>query len=214
MSDLFILASGSPRRRQLLEALGIRFIVIKPEIDETQRHGEAPLDYVRRLSVEKCAGASDRAAAEHPQIAGSGTNVITLAADTIVIHKGEVLGKPANAAEARAMLRRLRGEAHTVCTALTLRCTRGSDQPVQLTDHACTTVIMRSYSDDEIEAYIATGDPFDKAGSYAIQHEGFQPVAAVEGSRSNVVGLPVELLSKLLAQIGQPLPTSLSLENK
>jgi septum formation protein len=212
MNDLFILASGSPRRRQLLEALGIRFIVIKPEIDEAQRPGEAPIDYVRRLSVEKCAAASDRAVAEHPQIAGGSTNVITLAADTIVIHAGEVLGKPADAAEARAMLRRLRGQAHTVCTALTVRCTSGSDPLVQRTDHACTTVIMRSYSDDEIEAYIATGDPFDKAGGYAIQHEEFRPAAAVEGSRSNVVGLPLELLSDLLAQIGRPLPTSLGLE--
>lgn len=212
MNDLFILASGSPRRRQLLEALGIRFIVVKPEIDETQRAGEVPLAYVRRLSVEKCAAASARAAAEHPQIAASGIDVVTLAADTVVIHDGEVLGKPADAAEARAMLRRLRGGAHTVCTAITLRHSRRGEQLSQLTDHACTTVIMRGYSDAEIDAYIATGDPFDKAGGYAIQHEGFRPAAAVEGSRSNVIGLPVELLSDLLAQIGLPLSTSLSLE--
>lgn len=212
MNNLFILASGSPRRRQLLEALSIPFIVIKPEIDEAQRPGEAPLDYVRRLSIEKCAAASDRAATEHSGLVGSSMDVITLAADTIVIHEGEVLGKPADAAEARSMLRRLRGQSHTVCTALTLRRMSGNDQVVQLTDHACTTVIMRSYSDDEIETYIATGDPFDKAGGYAIQHEGFRPVAAVEGSRSNVVGLPLELLSDLLGQIGLPLSTSLGLE--
>lgn len=180
----FILASGSPRRRELLASLGINFSVVKSDIDETQHPGEAPLDYVRRLSIEK---AQAVAAQVQP---GS----LILAADTVVIHEGEILGKPTDADEARAMLVRLRDRAHTVCTALTLH--------NHLTELTQTEVIMRAYTDAEIEAYIATGDPFDKAGGYAIQHEGFHPVARIEGSYTNVVGLPLETLKAMLMQIG------------
>lgn len=187
----FILASGSPRRRELLTSLGIEFTVIKTDLDETQQDGEAPLDYVRRLSREKANAALS--------MVDDKRDLTVLAADTIVILDGEILGKPADEAESRAMLYRLRNRPHTVCTALTLL--RSDGQP-PMTEHTCTTVYMRDYSDDEIEAYIATGDPFDKAGGYAIQHEGFHPVARIEGSYSNVVGLPVETLQEMLKRLG------------
>lgn len=187
----FILASGSPRRRELLTSLGIEFTVIKTDLDETQQDGEAPLDYVRRLSREKANAALS--------MVDDKRELTVLAADTIVILDGEILGKPADEAESRAMLYRLRNRPHTVCTALTLL---RSDGHPPMTEHTCTTVYMRDYSDDEIEAYIATGDPFDKAGGYAIQHEGFHPVARIEGSYSNVVGLPVETLQEMLKRLG------------
>jgi septum formation protein len=194
----FILASGSPRRRELLASLGINFNVIKSDIDETQHPGEAPLVYVRRLSVEKAGTVAARAE--------SGS--LILAADTVVIHEGDILGKPADPAEARAMLVRLRDQAHTVCTALTLLkkdANIGAQHaaPLQpLTELTQTEVIMRAYTNAEIEAYIATGDPFDKAGGYAIQHEGFHPVARIEGSYTNVVGLPLETLKAMLIRVG------------
>jgi septum formation protein len=182
----FILASGSPRRRELLAGLGIAFSVFKPDIDESERPGEDPVAYVRRLSREK----ADAVAARLTEPSA------ILAADTTVIFDGRILGKPSTPDEARAMLAALRDTAHTVCTALTLRRT---DQPVRVqTEHTLTTVVMRPYSDAEIEAYIASGDPFDKAGGYAIQHAGFAPVARIEGSHSNVVGLPLETLTAML----------------
>lgn len=195
ISYRYILASGSPRRRELLTDLGIPFTVVKSDIDETQRPGEDPIAYARRLSREK-------AAAVHAQIASAGDPLIVIAADTVVIDAdGVVLGKPADAGEARAMLTRLRGRAHTVCTGLTVL--RQIDGQIDLeTRDVRTRVWMRAYTDAEIEAYIASGDPFDKAGGYAIQHPGFHPVERIEGSYSNVVGLPVETLRDLLAALG------------
>jgi septum formation protein len=195
----FILASGSPRRRELLASLGIAFVVLKPEIDEVQQPGERPLDYVRRLSVEKAQAVAARAAA--PALVLAADTVVILAADTIGVLDGDILGKPSNADEARAMLKRLRGRAHIVCTALTLVRLNGSAPHHQITELTQTLVHMRDYTDGEIEAYIATGDPFDKAGSYAIQHEGFRPVARIEGSHTNVVGLPIETLQAMLTQV-------------
>ncbi len=203
----FILASSSPRRRELLASLGIRFTIDKPDIDESQHPGEAPLDYVLRLSREKA-----------EQIASRHTAGAILAADTIVVlgadtmgvdETGEVLGKPADADEARAMLLRLRGRVHQVYTALTLIAVhdRARDTYSEVTR---TDVTMRHYTDDEINDYIATGDPFDKAGSYAIQHPIFQPVARIEGSYSNVVGLPLETLRLMLAGIGWQLADTTS----
>ena len=186
----FILASSSPRRRELLASLGIDFAICKPAIDETQHDGEAPQAYVQRLSVEKAAAV----AAQTPP------PVLILAADTIVIDDGDILGKPADAEESRAMLRRLRGRTHRVCTAITLAQVGQSARTI--TRLTCTDVTMRAYSEAEISAYIATGDPFDKAGGYAIQHPGFAPVAQVVGSETNVVGLPLETLREALAEIG------------
>jgi septum formation protein len=197
----FVLASGSPRRRDLLASLDIEFVVLKPDIDETQHDGEAPLDYVRRLSIEKAQAVAVRTATPAHVLAAD--TVVILAADTIGVVDGQILGKPTDADDARIMLRLLRGRAHTVCTALTLLTANGDSAPSLLTELTLTTVFMREYSDEEVEAYIATGDPFDKAGSYAIQHEGFHPVERLEGSYTNVVGLPVETLQEMLKQTVQ-----------
>jgi septum formation protein len=196
MPPSFILASGSLRRRELLASLGIEFTVIKTDVDESRHEGEAPIDYVRRLSLEKAAAAVSMVETKN--------DLTVVAADTIVILDGEILGKPEDADEARTMLHLLRNRSHTVCTALTLMCRDRRGVPLvvsPLTEHICTTVTMRDYDDDEIEAYIATGDPFDKAGGYAIQHNGFHPVARIEGSYSNVVGLPLEMLQEMLNRL-------------
>lgn len=196
----FILASGSPRRHELLTNMGIDFTIIRPDIDETRRPDEAPLDYVRRLSIEKADAVAARLDGDPALILAADT-VVILAADPIgVAEDGELLGKPVDAADARRILTSLRGRAHTVCTALTLRRT-GTD-PQQITRLTQTQVHMRDYTDAEIDAYIATGDPFDKAGSYAIQHQGFNPVARIDGSYSNVVGLPTGTLRAMLTDIG------------
>jgi septum formation protein len=199
-----ILASSSPRRQQLLREMlaphGADFTIIKPDIDETQHAGEAPLDYVQRLSREKAYAVAHQLTDSVAIIAAD--TVVIVAADTIgIAHDGEILGKPVDAADARAMLQRLCNRPHLVCTAFTLlqrdaHAERSSTQMVQ------TTVTMRAYSDAEIDAYIATGDPFDKAGSYAIQHEGFHPVAQIEGSYTNVVGFPVEEVRAALESFG------------
>ncbi len=180
----------------------INFTVIKSDIDETQRPGENPFRYAERLSQEKAAAVTDRV----------GTAAIVIAADTIVVvaadtigvlgdsADGAILGKPTDADDARQMLRRLRASTHTVCTALTVvRLEKGVRHT--RTALTLTQVTMRAYSDAEIDAYIATGDPFDKAGAYAIQHPEFAPVAAIDGSYSNVVGLPIETLRLLLAAL-------------
>jgi len=203
----FILASASPRRRELLATLGLTFTISKPAIDETQHPGEPPLVYAERLSRAK-------AAAIYAQIVDR-PNAAIIAADTIVIDsvfdprysedpelRGDVLGKPADAAEAHAMLTRLRGRSHTVMTAVTLLHTVGGAIRWQRTAHAVTRVTLRDYTDAEIAAYIATGDPFDKAGGYAIQHVGFHPVARIDGSETNVIGLPIETLTALLVAAG------------
>jgi len=190
-----ILASSSPRRRELLSSLGLEFTIVKPDIDESQRPGEAPLHYVRRLSQEKAANVAARLS----------TPAAVLAADTLGLDEaGEILGKPVDPDDARQMLRRLRGRVHQVYTAITLRVQQAETSPQQITSLARTDVYMRHYSDAEIEAYIETGDPFDKAGSYAIQHKDFHPVERIEGSYTNVVGLPLEILQAMLAEIGWP----------
>jgi septum formation protein len=196
----FILASSSPRRRELIASLGIDFEIIKPEIDETLHEDETPLEYVRRLSAEKAeAVASQLESSSEAMILAADT--IVLAADTIGVIEGEMtneklLGKPADADEARAMLRLLRQQPHQVYTAfrlLKLRRDSVSDKILRgsIGDLVRTTVTMRLYSDDEIEAYIASGDPFDKAGGYAIQNAAFHPVASIDGCYNNVVGLPL-----------------------
>lgn len=183
-----ILASSSPRRRELLTQLGLRFEIIKPDIDETRRAAEDLVDYARRLSREK---------AEAVATLLDGQPALIISADTIVMDGGELLGKPADAADARRMLRQLRGREHVVLTAFTLY--RSADAPRIITLHARTAVEMRDFSETEIEAYIASGDPLDKAGAYAIQNEAFRPVARIQGSYSNVVGLPLDELQSALS---------------
>lgn len=194
----FILASGSPRRKEILSSLGIDFTIVKPDIDETQHPGENPYAYVERLSQEKAAAVAERVPGEAVILAAD--TVVVIAADTIgVMENGDILGKPVDSEDARAMLARLRGVMHVVCTAITLLTIIDADgQRQRQTRLTRTQVFMRDYTDAEIEAYIATGDPFDKAGGYAIQHEAFAPVARIDGSYTNVVGLPVETLQEML----------------
>ncbi len=197
----FILASSSPRRRELLSSLGIEYTIIKPEIDEIRRDGESPTSYVQRLSVEKARAVAAQLTSPATILAADTT--VILAADTIGIEEdGEILEKPADADDARRMLKRLRSRAHKVCTAATLLTT--GEPPLCVTETEYTTVHMRDYTDAEIDAYIATGDPFDKAGSYAIQNDDFHPVERVEGSYTNVMGLSVESVRRALAAVEWP----------
>lgn len=191
-----ILASSSPRRREILAEMIEPFEIVKPDVDEDQFADEPPLVYVERLSRQKAQAVAAKLDDSSTVLAAD--TIVILAADTIGIEdSGEILGKPLDAEDARVMLRRLRGRDHRVCTAFTLL---GGDH--MHTETVCTTVTMRDYSDAEIDAYIATGDPFDKAGSYAIQHEIFRPVARIDGSYSNVVGLPAEEVRAALLRFG------------
>ncbi|TAK11296.1 MAG: septum formation protein Maf [Anaerolineae bacterium] len=186
-----ILASASPRRRQLLALGGWSFAVLAADVDEMPHPDEPPGDYVLRLAAEKARAV----AAGSPQAWG------VVAADTTVVDGGQILGKPANAAEAEAMLRQLRGRTHQVLTGIAvLRLADG----LLKTELAATDVPMRAYSDGEMHAYIASGDPFDKAGGYAIQHPEFRPVDALSGCYANVVGLPLCHLTRLLTGLGLP----------
>jgi septum formation protein len=191
-SPRFILASGSPRRRDLVASMGIPYTVIKPDIDESVLPGEPPDVYVSRLSQQKADAAARLTVPP----------VVVLAADTTVVLDGKILGKPEDPAQARDMLLRLRGRDHEVWTAITLlRLAENADAPERLTRATRSIITMREYSDMEIEAYIASGDPFDKAGGYAIQHDGFHPAASFSGSYTNIMGLPVETLHDMLAAL-------------
>jgi len=159
---MLILASASPRRRELLARLGLPFEVVEPAVEEGNLRGR-PERVARRLAAAKARAVSE----ERP-------DATVLAADTVVAHRGVLLGKPRDAAEAEATLKRLRGRAHRVVTAVAVL-PPGRRRP--LLDHAATRVTMRRYSDAEIAASIARGDPFDKAGAYAIQDERLAPVA-------------------------------------
>jgi septum formation protein len=174
-----LLASNSPRRRQLLELAGWEFSVLAADVDESQRPNESPVDYVLRLAETKA-----RATAA----AVAGADQIILAADTTVVDGIDILGKPKDSGEAIAMLRRLRGHTHQVYSGIALL--RLSDG-LFLRDLCITDVPMRDYSDEEILAYVQTGDPLDKAGAYAIQHPQFHPVANLDGCYASVMGLPM-----------------------
>jgi septum formation protein len=182
----FILASNSPRRRQLLAVLGLEFQVIPAEVDETPRSGESPQEYVVRLAVEK---------AEFVQ-ASLGLAAIVIAADTTVVAGDQILGKPVDGVEAYKMLQQLRGRKHQVFSGVAL-----TGNGNLITELCGTDVPMRPYSDEEIKRYIASGDPLDKAGAYAIQHPGFHPVTAIHGCYANVMGLPLCHLTIALRKI-------------
>ncbi len=190
-----ILASSSPRRQEFLRLLGILFRVHPARVDETPRPGERPEDLALRLSRLKAEAVAREAEG------------LILAADTVVVLDGCILGKPRDVDEARAMLCALRGRWHHVHTAITLipnLQSPVSQSPISTLDTA--RVLMREYTDAEIDAYIASGDPLDKAGAYAIQHPTFAPVARVEGCLATVMGLPIARLLPLLEDLGFPLP--------
>jgi len=199
-----LLASASPRRRELIKLLGLPVETTSADIEEVPLPGEQADEMARRLSREKALAALSftpalRAGASVPHP----SSYILLASDTVVSLDGEPLGKPRDVAEARSMLRRLRGRRHQVYTAITLIDVRNNQS---LTAMACSDVPMRAYADEEIEAYIATGDPFDKAGAYAIQHNGFSPVESFSQCYANVMGLPLCHVVLALRQLGVSVP--------
>lgn len=190
MRPVVILASSSPRRYDFLARLGVPFTAQAANVDETPLPGEEPVALAIRLALSK----ANKVAQDHA--AQPGTMVI--GADTVVALDGALLGKPVDDTEAVAMLRQLRGKPHEVHSAVCL-VRPGAEARTAV---STTTVWMRDYSDAEIAAYVATGDPLDKAGAYAIQHPEFLPVARIEGCLSSVVGLPLGELHDLLAQAG------------
>ena len=178
-----ILASSSPRRIAYLKELGVRFHCVAPEIDETIYENESPRDYVRRLAILK----AKTVAKLHPQ-------VWVLGADTTVVVDNEVLGKPKNPSDAKRMLNRLAGRTHHVLSGIALV---NESRMKTKSAVSSTRVIFRSLSRKEIECYINTGEPFDKAGAYGAQGKGGILLKRIEGSFSNVVGLPLEKFYEL-----------------
>jgi nucleoside triphosphate pyrophosphatase len=178
-----ILASSSPRRRQLLEMLGLGVTVVAPNILEVRREFETPVDYVERLAREKALCVPGE---------------LVLGADTTVVVRDAVLEKPADAAEALGMLQRLQGRTHQVVTSVALI----ADETVhQATD--ITNVTFRRADDDFLRAYVATGEPMDKAGAYGIQGYGAALVERIEGDFFSVMGLPIRLVLSLLREAGR-----------
>jgi MAF protein len=186
-SVAIVLASNSPRRRQLLALADRDFIVSAPDVDESQYENESPSGYVLRLAETKARAVKADA------------GQIVLAADTTVVDGREILGKPKDDADAFRMLTQLRGRTHQVYTGVALL--RKSDD-LLLTDICVTDVPVRSYSDEEIRTYISTGDPLDKAGAYAIQHAEFNPVASMKGCYASVMGLPLCHVTRLIRRLG------------
>jgi septum formation protein len=190
MSDYLVLASNSPRRQALLRSLEVNFSVDSADVDETSLAGEAPDVLVCRLCRAKAQAVAER----HP-------GAPILAADTVVALEGRLLGKPADTAEAKAMLRALRDRTHPVYTAVCVAA--GGELRSGL---SISQVTMRPYTDEEIDAYVDSGDPLDKAGAYAIQHSRFSPVARWEGCYPSIMGLPLRLAAELLADAGIAVP--------
>jgi len=180
-----VLASKSPRRAEILRAAGLPFVVRPADVHEQRGPEESPIVYARRL-------ASDKAAAVQP-----GEDEIVLGADTIVVVDDTVLEKPADAADASRMLALLAGRAHDVITAVCLR-----SRTASLVDSAVTKVVFTALSHDQIAAYVASGEPMDKAGAYAIQGLASKFIERIEGDYFNVVGLPIALVCRRLVEFG------------
>lgn len=186
MMAQIILASASPRRKELLDQIRVTYIVNPVDLDETPRPNEAPLDYVRRLAAEKSAAC----------VAQLGADLPVLAADTVVVLGDLIMGKPKDQNDALGMLRQLSGKTHQVYSAISLR-GREHGQAVSITD-----VSFRQLTECEIEAYWQSGEPVDKAGSYAIQGIASVFVESIRGSFSGVVGLPLFETAELLSKQG------------
>jgi septum formation protein len=179
-----ILASSSPRRRELLTLIGLKHEVRPADVDETLMPGEIPWAYAERLARAKA-------------VASARPGAVSIGSDTIVVIDGDVLGKPRNEAEAREMLRRLNGRAHTVMTAIAV-----AYEGAVTSDVVKVGVTFRSLRDDEIDDYIATREPMDKAGAYGIQGFGATIVDGVDGDYFAVMGLPVNRMVRLLESVG------------
>ncbi len=188
------LASNSPRRRELLALTHWEFSIVSAQVDETPLPEEEGMCYVQRLAKSKVLAASS-------QLNGEG---VIIAADTTVVDdqpdgKSIILGKPCDPDDAWKILWSLRGHSHQVHTAISIL----SMEDGRLVNDACTTLVpMRNYTTQEVDDYIASGDPLDKAGAYAIQHAGFHPVEKLEGCYANVMGLPLCHLTRRLSKLG------------
>ena len=186
---MLLLASGSPRRRELLELGGFSPSTVSPDVDESVRPEEDPLSYVQRMALTKVSSV------DRPP------NSWILAADTTVVCDGLILGKPLDRADGFRMLRLLSGRSHHTMTAVAICNPTGATTSFTVT----TKVTFVDLSDDNINWYLDTGEPFDKAGSYAIQGSGGSFITSIDGSYSNVVGLPMaEVVAALPAQLRQP----------
>jgi MAF protein len=188
------LASNSPRRKELLTLIKLEYNLLPAQVDETPLPEEDGIKYVRRIAESKAFSA----------VAQAGGQGVIIAADTAVIDhradgKSQILGKPVDALDAAEMLHRLRGHVHQVLTGVSIL--RIDDGIVRF-DLCTTDVPMRNYTEQEIEAYVTTGDPLDKAGAYAIQHAGFHPVEKLTGCYANVMGLPLCHLTRSLSRLG------------
>lgn len=183
LSRPLVLASRSPRRQELLRAQGLEFTAQPARLEEVVLDGESPVEHVRRLSVEK----AEAVAADRP-------SAMVLGGDTVVVIDDEILGKPADEAEARAMLRRLSGRTHRVFSGVALVCAATGQR---WSDHDETDVRFRALDDEEIAGYVASGEPMDKAGAYGIQALGALLVAGIDGCYFNVMGLPLQALRRI-----------------
>ena len=188
---MLILASSSPRRHELLLAAGLEHSIRSPDIAEHQQIGESPQDFVQRLAKEKANAVACQ------------KGDVVLAADTIVCLRGEVLGKPADREDAARMLRRLSGETHLVLTGICIRAYGVGDPSGsrQIIDLAQTEVSFCKISESEIDEYVLSGEPLDKAGAYAIQGLASKFIESIRGSYHNVVGLPISLVYRHLKAI-------------
>ncbi|MBE9486038.1 MAG: septum formation inhibitor Maf [Chloroflexi bacterium] len=193
MNDKVILASASPRRKELLEQIGLAFEVIPSRAEEKELPGETPEEHVVRLSIDKASEVANR-----PEITGRWF----IGSDTIVLCNGQILGKPLDEQQAAVMLRQLSGREHQVLSGYAIL---DRETGRQRTEAVMTRVRFRELTDEEITRYIASGEPADKAGAYAIQGLGVCFVAGIEGSYTNVVGLPLCRLTLALKELGIPL---------
>jgi septum formation protein len=200
-----VLASGSPRRAELLRAAGFDFDIVVADVDESIRIGEPPAAYVRRLAAEKSAAAQNGTVKSAPRVPEVASRVIGpdervfLGADTTVVVDGEILGKPTDDADAAAMIRRLSGKRHQVLTGISLR--HGAFEVGRVDT---TAVQFAQLADDDVAWYVASGEGRDKAGAYAIQGLASRFVSGIEGSYSNVVGLPISSVYELLTLVTPP----------
>lgn len=189
ITEKLILASKSPRRSELLRAVGWPFEAVPADIDETRRPNETAVDYVKRLAIEKAEA-----------VAGRFSTVLVLAADTTVVVDDHVLGQPTDDEDARRMLKLLNGRWHEVLTGVALL-RAGEDEPA-VSDYECTRVKFSEMSYDEIEWYVATGEPRGKAGAYGIQGRAAILIEEIQGDYFNIVGLPLRLVYELAKKIG------------
>ena len=192
MTPTIVLASRSPRRKDILEKLGLVFVIDPPDIDESPLKNETPIGYVQRISEAK----AELVAQRHDQ------QCIVIAADTTVELNDEIFGQPRDLDEARLMIQKLSGKTHRVHTAISMRCNREAANAVDT-----ASVTMREVSSELLEWYIGTGESIGKAGAYAVQGHGAALVTDLAGEVDTVIGLPVGLLTRMLRDLGIDLKT-------